>query len=433
MSIPALAVYLSPDDRSVFFNKDDTLSYIRPAMGLTSLGKFVSDGRPEFNRTPGYPLLLVPGILLGNVELVTVGIQVVLSSLTILLVYGISMVLFYDQRIAAFSAGFYALEPLSLIQTSILQTETFFAFTFTAFLFFLLRYLKKSSLNDLLAAGLIASVAAYIRPVAYFMPMVVGFLLLVRMLIKFNFRVKPLVHVILFLLVAMTPLLIWQVRNKIETGHFLFSSQTGTCIYFCAGGEILHRESGSSVADRMQKMGYNENEVYFELHPEQRQWSETERDYYRQKEGLRIVLTHPFQFLRMLVVKAVWTSLGPGLSDWFCVFNIKFQRMDKVLADKRDSLRLLKGPRFGLLATFLLAGILAGYWILAVLCLFGRKPGTHEGVLFLVILAAYYVFLPAAVGLGYSRYRHPIMPILCVFAGNGLAMVWDKCASRRQK
>lgn len=143
---------------------------------------------------------------------------------------------------------------------------------------------------------------------------------------------------------------------------------------------------------------------------------------------MKIILSHPIQFLQMLVIRAGWTLVGPGLSDWLYVFNLRQQNIDKTLDDKRDPLRLIKGPWLGIAGTFLLAGMLAGYWLLAVAGLITWRHEMVEGIILLLLLAAYYVLLPAVAGQGYSRFRHPIMPIVCVFAGKGLGTIADRYA-----
>src|SRR4028119_1635662 len=61
----------------------DTESYLVTARKLIESGQFATGVQPEIFRTPGYPLLLVPGILLGQQELVAIFIQIMLSCFTI--------------------------------------------------------------------------------------------------------------------------------------------------------------------------------------------------------------------------------------------------------------------------------------------------------------------------------------------------------------
>ena len=87
-------------------------------MNLISSGRYTRDGLPEIFRFPGYPILLMPGPLLGYPEIVAIAFQIMLSCLTVFLVYKIALMLFQRTDIAVFSAALYALEPLSVVYTS---------------------------------------------------------------------------------------------------------------------------------------------------------------------------------------------------------------------------------------------------------------------------------------------------------------------------
>src|SRR2546421_2403629 len=121
----ALGAWLVTKDRTVF-HVPDTGSYLAPARDLLAHGTFTRDGRPELARTPGYPLLLVPGIWLGSVEATTIALQIVLSALTVAGVFVLARLVFNDGPVALLAAGLYSGDPLSAIYTTILVSETLF-------------------------------------------------------------------------------------------------------------------------------------------------------------------------------------------------------------------------------------------------------------------------------------------------------------------
>jgi hypothetical protein len=77
----ALGAWILTRDPFVF-HRPDSESYLGPARELWSRGTFTLGGDPELKRTPGYPLLLVPGLWLGHPTITVVAFQVVLSTLT---------------------------------------------------------------------------------------------------------------------------------------------------------------------------------------------------------------------------------------------------------------------------------------------------------------------------------------------------------------
>ncbi len=133
-----------------------TPQYLKPAEELLISCRFSIEGNPEVYRTPGYPLFLIPGLLIKNVPLVSIPLQIVLSCLTVYLVFRIALITFEKIEIAILCAGVYAIEPLSIIFSSLLMPETLFTFAVCAFLFYLVRYLKQGTLADLIGCAVAA-------------------------------------------------------------------------------------------------------------------------------------------------------------------------------------------------------------------------------------------------------------------------------------
>jgi len=91
------------------FSQIDTSSYLLPGRNLLFHGSFVfQDGQPYLSRTPGYPLFLALTTLPGMEFAVLV--QVILSALTVVLVWRLARGIFEDDRIALLSAwiGWYS-------------------------------------------------------------------------------------------------------------------------------------------------------------------------------------------------------------------------------------------------------------------------------------------------------------------------------------
>ena len=310
------ALNATPNDPTVFYNKDDTHSYISPLMGLIDTGRFESDGKPEILRTPGYPVFMLPGALLGNMECYTILFQVVVSSLTILLAYLAAWMTFENVPAANFAAALYAVEPMSIIQSSVLHTETLFAFLLMVFVVLMLRYFRTGSVWSICIGGLVAAVCAYVRPLAYYMPVFIFIVLIILYLLKRDFSKERLVHFTLFLLLAMAPLFLWQVRNYIVSGFSGFSVIAGKDLYFDAGVAILASKAGVNFHDQKKAMGYGDDETYFNLHPEQRGWPYPKIADFQQKEAIRVIFNHPYEFIKMFALRSGWTMVGPGVGDW---------------------------------------------------------------------------------------------------------------------
>ena len=150
IALPLLSFALTQNPK--VFHASDTELYLNPALSLVQTGSFLTspdNPTPEITRPPGYPVFLLPAILVGKVELLTISMQILLSCLTVYLVYRIALLLFVKNSVAVLCALLYAIEPMSVIFTSLLMTETLFTTILTASLFFLLKYLERGALADL--------------------------------------------------------------------------------------------------------------------------------------------------------------------------------------------------------------------------------------------------------------------------------------------
>jgi 4-amino-4-deoxy-L-arabinose transferase-like glycosyltransferase len=122
--LPILGYFYTRDDTIVY--TPDTVSYIVPARELIAHHRFFFNGAPEIIRTPGYPLLLTAGLLLGRLESVTIALQILLSCFTVYMVYRTAFILFEGEWIALIAATLYAIEPFSILFTSLFAPETLF-------------------------------------------------------------------------------------------------------------------------------------------------------------------------------------------------------------------------------------------------------------------------------------------------------------------
>ena len=168
--LPTLG-YCYTRDASIFYTPD-TASYIEPARELVSHHRFFSDGAPEIVRTPGYPLLLTPGLLIGRLELTTITLQVLLSCFTVFMVYRTAYLLFEREKIALIAAALYAIEPLSILFASLLAAETLFTTVAMVGVYFFVKYLRRQSLGDLLVSAAALAASVYVRPIGYFLPLI---------------------------------------------------------------------------------------------------------------------------------------------------------------------------------------------------------------------------------------------------------------------
>jgi hypothetical protein len=196
-----------------------------------------------------------------------------------------------------------------------LYSETLYATVLLILLYFLVRYLKGGAFSDIILSAIAVAATAYVRPISYFMPSLITFALFLWALLRQSQDRKLFFHVGVFFLISMGIIVVWQARNKIETGYSGFSAISDQNLYFYVGGGILAKKNGVTPSEQLVKMGYGVPETYFALHPEQRTWTQDEIYRYRGKEGIKLVIENLGTFFTLGVENAITTLRETGATD----------------------------------------------------------------------------------------------------------------------
>jgi hypothetical protein len=427
--LPVLG-YIYTHDVTIFHNPD-TDTYVAPARELISYQRFFSNGAPEIIRTPGYPLLLTAGLLLHQLELVTILLQIVLSCFTVYTVYLIAQLLFKSESIAITAATLYALEPLSILYTSQLLTETMFTALATVWLYFLLRYLDRHLLRDLMAAGLTLAASIYVRPIGYFLPAVIaGGLAVLALVGSQRHRSRFLSHAAIFLVFSMGLIVPWQLRNRTATGYSGFSGISPVNMYFYLATSVLAVKQHARFFDLQRRLGYMNEGIYLARHPEQKSWTVAQRFEYMNREAKAILLGSPFTYVRIHFAGIVRSVFDSGATSFLIFFKLYKQggglfgeMHDRGIVETVVAIIVRNPLVFWSNALFLLIEML--YLSGAAVPLLSRQLMRQPMIIAATLTLVYYLVIsggPEALG----RFRHPAMPIISALAGYGLWSVGER-------
>lgn len=426
-SLPLLVWIATHDPEAYHF--PDTRGYIRSAKQLIS----PSLASPEIDRPPGYQVLLIPGILAGKVELVTLVLQVFISCFAVYMIFRLALLLFENFQIAFGCAYLYAIEPLSILFSSVLLSETLFTTMFLIFLYYFIRFLRQGALKHLLFSAVVLAASAYVRPVTYYLPALVTAGLWLWVIVKMRNRKILILQAGLFLLIAMGLTGVWQVRNKKRGDYSGFAPVSEKNMYFYLAASVLAKEQGVSFREMRERMGCYDREVYFQNHPEQRSWSQGKQLHFMGKEAKRILLENFSSYLGIHLKGMIQFMLDPGAVYYLKVFKVypKSGGLMSTILQKGliQTVVFLFRENPLLFWTNLVLGLLLGAYLLAAAVALG-----HSRVLFnieglaLVAFACYFWAL-AGGPLALSRLRHPVMPILCLFAGYSLVTLYRRIGS----
>ena len=430
----ALAVHGNPD----VFRGGDTRGYLEAAASLVTEGRFARNERHvELERTPGYSLLLIPGVLTGRPYLVAIALQILIGTISVWGVYLLgrrletSGIPRFSEDIAALAALLYALDPLSILYPSLLLTETLFAILFIAHLYSLLLYMETRALRFVVLAGALAAASTFVRPIAYYWPFLAGALLLYGNLRERRIVVHRAVAATVLVAVAMTPCALWQVRNTIQEGYRGFAAVRDVNLYSHLGASVLAETEGRNFTDVKERLERHLDEQE-RLHA----WTIAQRFDYMRQEGLRVILSRPIAYFWIHVRGMVDLLFDTGKTEFLELYGIHQSGsfwagiassgvVSTVISAVREQpIVLIASVVFRLILTIQLC--LAGVGMIRIL------PRISAATCLLLGSAAYFLAISGG-PTAYSRFRHPIMPVVCVLAAIGVASLhgrWRRSRTR---
>jgi len=415
-----LAAWLISRDPSIFYSRDSA-SYIGLAQALIHGEGFTVGGVPELVRTPGYPLFLLPGMMAGAVEPLTITLQAVVGTITLGLVMAVATGLSSSPKVSVLAGLAYAIEPLALLYTGRILSESLFALCLMLAALLLQRSLRSNSWVGLAGAALALSIAAYVRPIGYFLPAVTALTWLAVAILRKSATRWVVARIVFFLAISMTAMGVWQSRNSLTAGYARFSAITDVTLYEYHAAAVIAAEVGLPYYEVRQQM-LREAEAL-------RGPDLSEGEYYRRlgEIGEQIIAARPWVFLDAYLKGVIRVALDPGGVEYLKFFG-PYPESGGLLGLIVDKgvlgavLQLARERPEALLVTALFGVILALYWVLGAagaVTVLRERPLRVEGVLMLV-WPAYFLLIsggPAAL----DRFRHPMMPFLAVLAGVGAA------------
>lgn len=416
------------------FREPDSDGYLRLAANWWQTGRYATGAEPEILRSPGYPLLLLPEVALGHADWLTIAPQIALSCVTVWLVYRTGLALFNHAATALGAAALFACEPLSVLYTNKLLSETAFTTAISAAVYLLIRYLLSPHWRHLLAASVCLAAAAYLRPIAYYLPIWIG-VSLVCIQWRRPDRRRSLLEALAFTVLGMSLLAAWQLRNWKETGYTGFSAISDKNLYFYEALPVLAERRGVPSARRQQaryEAGETDQAIYLRQHPEQANWTAPARYRFLRHEALRIIRAQPLAWAKIHFAGVWHTLTDSGRNAWLSFFGLADTRATDMLRPPRAFWQRLSAAateRPAVLAIHaLLAAFVAVYLILA---LFGIIRAARLPCALLVLSVALYLVLLSGGDAGYHRFRLPITPAICLFAAHGFASFSARLAAVR--
>ncbi len=218
----------------------DSGEYLAAAKNLAAGHGFRNAaGAIESRRTPGYPLFLIPFLILGSGTNAIVSTQHLLAILLAPCAYLLTLFLTNDALAASFAGLFVAIDSGQIYMANLVMTETLMSVLLFSTIAVLVRFARGHSLWLVTAAGLLVSFAVLVRPVAVYLwiPLTVWTFLAAP-----ERRVKA---AVLFAICGLALPLFWMWRNYERTGSAALSSIVGEDLYYWrAAGAVAMEKTG---------------------------------------------------------------------------------------------------------------------------------------------------------------------------------------------
>jgi hypothetical protein len=235
-----------------------------------------------------------------------------------------------------------------------------------------------------------------------------------------------------FAAATLAPLAAWHARNNAVAGYSGFSAIADWNLYFYQGVSILAQQRHQSLETLQAELGCVDNELFFRLHPELLTAGQAAKFRYLHAEGARLVRDNPLVYAKIHLRGLAMLALNPGATDLLKLVgqHVQSSGLSTVRGGPLGSAAtMLRNAPTTFLANLALAGTLAIVYGLACIGIWPslRQPSWQSALVGLLILALFGMAGgPACV----ARMRHPIMPLVCVFAGLGAVEVRKRFAGR---
>jgi hypothetical protein len=420
------------------FQGSDTDSYIKPAISLIQSGKFLTNGFPDTFRTPGYSLFLLFGLRLGYVNFITIFLQIIASCWTVYLIYKISLIIFnQNQKIAIFSALLYAFEPLSIVLSVKIMPETLFTSLLITFLYYFIQYIvtdnSDQKLPNLIKSAIFLCATIYVKPITYYLPLLILIFIIILIIRKKHQTRILILHSLIFLLIAITPVYLWQLRNQIQTGYTGIASVKEVNLYYWHGSAILTATENIEYKKAHEQL---EQKVRQKFTPEEMK-NHKKLYQYLQQEALQLIQKYPWLYFNLRLNGTLNILFNSSPLAYLTLFNVdvnssvaNFEHCMTVFYQKGFLAFIIvyfqKMQRVVILTWIGLEIILFIYLALACRGFLSSKRPNNLPMIFSLSLAVYLLVIAGGPEGLITRYRHPIMPIICILAGLGLNVTIDK-------
>ena len=429
-----LFFFFSASDPTRIFSPD-SYTYINSAQAMLQRGQFAispdAPYQPQIMRTPGYPIFLATIFsIVGERYSFIILIQILLGVGTVYLTYHIAAHL-WNRKIGVCAGILLSLDLASFISAHQILTETLFTFTFVLTLLIGMSCIsrpRRLSYKCVLYSLLLALVTL-IRPIIYYG--MVFSLLFFPIIWRRVFRTPytKIFRLLCFLLLPWTLLIGgWHIRNYVVAGITEISGIQNYNLLFYRGAGVVAQRDNIAFEEAQQHLGYGH---YADRYPETQGWSFAQLNRRWKKDALKVFKEYPFFLLKTQVWGMVKLLLGPAETTFLGYMGYESGTTGPAKDLFKLSLReytqkwVVEAPL--IFGVFLFTGgHLTGIYLGIAYSIIARWRlyFSHWTCNFFLWGWLFYFIIISSGPEAYSRFRVPIMPLLCIYAAYSLYRVF---------
>lgn len=217
--------------------------FIYDAIGYNILAKCVAF---DFSfcgdtfRTPVYPAFVATFYaLFGAKPWIVLLVQVVLNTASGFLLFRICQRLFTINSVGYIALLLFAFDPQQIIFSTYLYTDILFVFILLLCVLLLIRGVQENKISLFVVSGILSGILILTRPIAIYLPAVLGFFVFIWAKTDFVQRLRYTVAIVVLAYLTIVP---WMYRNYKYYDHFELSSINGYNLLFynAAFTEVNH-------------------------------------------------------------------------------------------------------------------------------------------------------------------------------------------------
>lgn len=398
-------IILQPWNEDVIENKimiGDSIGYQARAENIIN-SRGISSLDPWW--TPGYVFFLtIIYFIFGVKPWIALLAQIILDAGTAILVYFMAREIFKSEIVPLIAAFLYCLSFPSAFYSIRLLSEIPFTFVLALAALAFIRSLKKNRMSGFALTGFFIGIAAYIRAVAIYFPVVFIFVLLFSNE-SFRLRMRNILVLLIIFAITLAP---WQFRNLKRYGEYAMTTKAGVNLIVNAS---IVKADAENMSRQKAIEDLGEPSSKNPLNP-------FEKSKLRKDAALSYISGHPFVFIKCQLRGILKMFLGTGQSGLTYLFGIKTEPSYATEGICNTISKAADNMRRNMPNLILFSKQIMEYLFLIIGLAAMRAKDKRIFLLLMLMIILYFAAVTGPIG--YSRFRVPIIPFYLVVSAEGI-------------